>query len=182
MKAIAFIEALGCEHYVYSAQVDIRDAAFAGKLQEDIHQALRDAVLFSPEFFFYEHLTDGASLVTDGDQRNGAYKLPVGEGAPEVAAGADVETFDVHKIRLLLSGDSNLEFQLLDGEDQVDSLGAMAIVQGSDGYSRLVVRLCHFRNLIQNYVVDYIYANLFYQQRVVNRVSRHKKGLPWNHR
>jgi len=95
---------------------------------------------------FYEHFTDDADRRDGGracraaaggrQQTDRAHKLAVDKGAPEMAAGAEISGFEVEEVGLVREGDGDIEFPLLDRQDQGCRSVAMGVGQRKDGQLR----------------------------------------------
>ena len=126
-KAVAFVEAMGRLHFVYGAEIKVCNSPGLAKGDERFDELLGDAFFFSAEFLPYEHFPDDAGVVTCVDHGDRADEFAVLEGAPESAAGTEVVAVDVEEVRLIFEGDRDVEFLLLDREDEVDRLPGVIV-------------------------------------------------------
>src|ERR1700754_604476 len=133
LKAIAFVKPMcGFEH-VDSPQVQVCDAFPSAVFDEDSQQLLRDRKLFAAEFFFDEHLPERSGSMTSIHQCDGADKLAFMYRAPEATARLDVMCFDVQQVALPFKGDRDIEFDLLDGQDEIDYPLTIVVCKRGDG-------------------------------------------------
>src|SRR5450432_1810275 len=74
------------------------------------------------------------------EQRNGANQVVAIECAPKVSSRRNIGCFYVEQIWLIFQRDSNLEFILLNRQNQIDDISTVKVVEGPDA------DFCGFRN------------------------------------
>src|SRR6202012_1985940 len=72
-------------------------------------------------------------MAADGDEPYGSHQPAPGNNAPEASGGPLVVPFNTPPVRLIGCRYGDVEFLLLDREDQLEYWGAMGVVQRDNG-------------------------------------------------